>query len=122
MTTAYEARIGSNYRGYRDAADIARDVRADLKSAAKAALIPADIKVSVRCQKYAGGQSVDVYLSGWDRSRIWDIGPEGWKMTAEAKAVEGFVEKIRESYNRDNSDSMTDYFEVVYYGTTNWDY
>jgi hypothetical protein len=120
--TFYQARVGSNYKGWRDAAEIARDVRADLKAASKAGAIPADVKVSVRCEKYAGGQSVKVGLSGWERSRIWDIGSQGWKMTEEAQAVESFVEGIRESYNRDASDAMTDYFEVVYYGTTNWNY
>jgi len=58
------ARIGHKYEGWQDAAVIAKKVRADFKAAQKAGEFPADIKVSVRCHKYSGGQSVKATLSG----------------------------------------------------------
>lgn len=60
----YTRRLGSKYNGWQDAAVIARQVRADVKAAQKAGDLPSDLKVSVRCRKYAGGQAVDVTLSG----------------------------------------------------------
>jgi hypothetical protein len=42
-------------------------------------------------------------------------------MTGEAKAVYEKVDSIVNAYNRDNSDIMTDYFDVDYYGTVQLD-
>ena len=112
---------GSKYAGYQDAALIAKQVRADIKQAQKTGLIPTDLKVSVRCDKYSMGQSVNVSLTGWSNERVWNIDTEGFRaMTPEAKAVTTQIDQIRNAYNRDNSDPMTDYYEVVYYGVTQW--
>lgn len=121
-----EARVGSKFRGYRDAASISSDVRSDLKKAVKDGSLPADVKASVRSDKYAGGQAVNVKLTGWEPERVWHrdtdgFGMENWTYTPEAKAVADRVEALRESYNRDASDSQQDYFDVTYYGGTSWD-
>lgn len=113
------AREGSKYTGYRDAALIAKDIRADIKAAKSAGEIPADVKVSVRCEKYSGGQSVRVTLSGWEPERVRD--GEGY-LTWEADMVRRRIEAMREAYNRDASDPMTDYYDVTYYGSTDWDW
>lgn len=119
--TMREALVGSKWTGeYRPAREIAADIRRDLKEAKKNGTIPSDIKISVRCQNYAGGRAVDVTLSGWDKSRIRT--ENNWNMTTEANAVQRKVESIREAYNRDASDAMVDYWDVDYYGTTQWDY
>jgi hypothetical protein len=117
------ARIGHKYEGWQDAAVIAKKVRADFKAAQKAGEFPADIKVSVRCRKFAGGQSVDVQLSGWAKDRVSSFGEEGWRqMSPEAKEVRFHAQAIAEAYNKDESDSMVDYFRVVYYSNAEWDY
>jgi hypothetical protein len=116
--TAPAARTGANWTpGFRKGSEIAADIRRDLKAAQKAGDIPADVKVSVRTRTYAGGRAIDVTLTGWDRERIYTT---DWFMTPEAQAVRQTVETIRESYNRDASDSMVDYFDVDYYGSTDW--
>jgi hypothetical protein len=42
-------------------------------------------------------------------------------MTPEARAIYDKVDSITNAYNRDNSDIMTDYFDVDYYGTVTFD-
>ena len=119
-----EARVGSKWTsGYRPRKEIAAAIRADIKAAKKAGDLPADLKVSVRTDNYAGGGAIRVTLSGWDSERVYS--PEGdgyFDMTNEAKNVMHRVEALRGAYNRDASDPMVDYFEVDYYGSTDWDY
>jgi hypothetical protein len=113
---------GSKYTGYQDAALIAKAIRADIKQAQKDGLIPTDVKISVRCEKYSMGQSVNARITGWTADQVWSWTADGYRaLTPAAKAIKDRVEQIREDYNRNNSDPMTDYYEVTYYGTTDWD-
>lgn len=123
MTTyvSPEPRVGSKFTGWIDAAVAAKKIRQDVKDAKRDGIIPVDVKVSVRTRKYAGGQAVDVHLSGWNPEAVWYRGTYGPEMSNAAARVEKAVERIRGSYNRDASDSMVDYFDVTYYGTTQWD-
>jgi hypothetical protein len=122
--TMPEPRVGHKWTsGYRPLKEIAADIRADIKAAKKTGDLPKDLKVSVRTDTYAGGGAIRVKLSGWDSERVYS--PEGdgyFDMTEEAKNTMHQVEAIRRAYNRDASDSMVDYFDVTYYGTTDWDY
>lgn len=126
--TMPEPRIGENWTSdYRPLKEIAADIRADIKKAKKYGHLPADLKVSVRTHMGSTAGAIDVTLSGWDADRVWEMQDDpmwgrGYGLTAEAHAAEKRVEAIRESYNRDASDSMVDYFEVTYYGSTNWDW
>lgn len=116
-----EPRVGSRYTGWIDAAQAAKQIRTDIKQAKGDGRIPGDVKVSVRCRKYAGGQAVDVALSGWNSEAVWYVEPNGHtEMSTAAKRVISAVEQIRGAYNRDASDAMTDYYDVTYYGTTSW--
>lgn len=122
--TAPAPRLGSKYAGWQDAAAIARQIRADLKAAQRAGDLPDDMTIRVRCHKYAGGQAVDVVLSGWTADRVIadhesGIGYRG--MSHEAARIRRVVDGYREAYNRDASDSMVDYYDVLYYGSTEWD-
>ena len=115
------ARVGAKYTGWIDAAIAAKEIRKDIKSAQKNGQIPVDVKVSVKTRKYAGGQAIDVVLTGWNSEAVW--GPcveERSGMTYAAKRVWDKIEEIRSAFNRNDSDLMTDYFDVVYYGTTKW--
>lgn len=125
MSTGYkypDPVVGSRYTGWVDAAEVAKRVRADIKQAKADGTLPKHVKTSVRCRKYAGGQAVDVTLSGWTTSDVWTTTPDGYStQTADASQVLVAVEKMRSAYNRNASDPMTDYYDVTYYGTTQWD-
>jgi hypothetical protein len=126
--TMPEPRVGDNWTDtYRPLKDIAADIRANIKAAKKAGDLPADLKVSVRTDLYAGGGAIRVTLSGWTTEQVWTTETDavygwGYTLTHDAARVQGHVEQIRRSYNRDASDSMVDYFDVTYYGSTEWDW
>jgi len=123
-----EATIGSKWTNdYRPLKDIAADIRADIKAAKKAGQLPADIKTSVRTDLYAGGGAIRITLSGWTTEKVWTIEDDafygrGYAPTPEAAQAQETIETIRRSYNRDACDSMVDYFEMTYYGSTDWDW
>ena len=110
-------RVGSKYAGYVDAAKVAKMVRADIKAAKTNGDLPNDIKTSVRTRKYAGGQAVDVTITGWNAEAVW--APDHTLTTA-ARYVQRTIETIRSAYNRNASDPMVDYYDVTYYGGTDW--
>jgi hypothetical protein len=122
--TMREARVGSKWASnYRPLKDIAADIRADVKAAKQAGDLPKDLKVSVRTDLYAGGGAIRVTLSGWSSDQVYDKDGDGYfDMTDAANRVRNQIEAIRGAYNRDASDAMVDYFDVTYYGSTDWDY
>lgn len=144
MTRAY----GSKYDGnYRNAADIAKDMRADIKALQQRGQLPRDLKVSVTVDNYSMGRSIDMRCPY--RAAHWvrcigivpgseDIDSEGAMSTArgcpdpqhqwssdyqhdvlsiEGQRVRALLAGIHGVYNYDGSDVMTDYFDVNYYGT-----
>lgn len=116
-----EPTVGDRYTGWIDAAQVSKNVRAEIAQAKKTGDLPKTVKASVRCQKYAGGQSVSVKLSGLTRDEVWTVEANGDShMTPQAKAILHKVEAMRNAYNRDASDPMTDYYNVTYYGSTDW--
>lgn len=119
-----EARVGDKWTSdYRPTKNIAADIRADIKAAKKAGELPADLKASVKTRLFAGGSAIDVSLSGWTMTMVYALSEDGYmKQTPAAQEVLRKVEAIRGAYNRNASDSMVDYFEVTYYGSTNWDW
>ena len=119
-----------------DVAEIAKRMRADIKALGLAA----GIKTSVRTRRYSGGQAIDINITAL---------PEGFPILCDATAswykqfpgrehdAPGYMdnqrsdelrtlirqlERIHGSYNRDNSDSMTDYFDVRFYGSVSLDW
>lgn len=121
---------GSKYTGYQPAADVAKKVRADFKAAQAAGEIPADIKFSVVSDYFSGGQAVRVTIQGRPESEVYYQEtvsyPAGFdrserRMHPEAKTIEEKVRKIANTYNRDRSDSMVDYFDVMYYCDVSWE-
>ena len=102
-----------------DIKDIAKLVRADIKATVKANNLPQG-KYSVTISRYAGGQSMSVYVS--DTQLIIDnpeynymTHPGSERYTPEAQAMRKTVQEIANAYNFDDCDSMTDYFHVNYY-------
>jgi hypothetical protein len=116
---------GPRYRDlgrYPSAAEIAKAIRADVKAAQKAGDLPAGITVSVRARNFAGGCAVDLSVTaGLDDAFLYGPGPREpftRAYTDAAKDLRTRLETIREAYNHDGSDSMTDHYDVRYYGAT----
>lgn len=115
---------GTRYTGYKPATEIAKLIRAEIADAKKNGALPKDIKVSVRSSSFAGGQAIDVTLSGLPKNEIW-VFDELYKtnvLTDKAEQIQNFVEAIRADWNLDRSDAQVDYFDVMYYGSTQWDW
>ncbi len=110
---------GSKYTGYRNASEICKDIRADLKEATEAGYLPAGLSYSVTNEKYAGGQSVRVSIQGVsDADREHPTEVDRWdrpKNRAEADELQSRVEAIMDAYNRSDIDSMSDYFNISYH-------
>lgn len=111
---------GSKYTGYRDASEICKDIRAELKAATDANYLPAGLKYSVTNDKYSGGQSISVVIQGiTDEERLdpTELDHHGQpKPLKEATELQKRVEAITNAYNRTDIDSQSDYFNVAYWG------
>jgi hypothetical protein len=127
-------RRGSKFDRGLDVVEIAKRVRKELKSAD----LPVGLKWSVTIKRFSGGQSIDVALTEWPRSipafnpeyiRVRLDHPDDWYLDEHRRGFQGtrstelkraleVAEQILQAYNRDNSDSMSDYFDVHFYGHT----
>lgn len=122
-----------------DVTDIAKAMRADIKAAVRAGLLPAG-KYQVRTHRYAGGQSIDIAATipgAWIdcQGQRYYTAVDGvprmdtctycedfpWQshrsLTEDAAVALMTLERIHGAYNYDNSDTITDYFDRRYYGT-----
>lgn len=132
MSAQYERTYGEKYDPNEyDASKIAKRIRVDLKAA-----FPG-VTFWVRTNKFSMGQSIDVYVDypgvvrcpecqGQRTSWTYE-GQHGqlcqtcatWAggIHPDANAMADKVKQIHGAYNHDGSDTMTDYFDVKYYGT-----
>lgn len=112
---------GANYTGYRDATEICKDIREELKKATAANYLPAGLKYSVTNDKYSGGQAIHVSIQGVsdaDRLDPTELDHRGdYATRAEAKELRARVEAITNAWNRTDIDSMSDYYNVAYSGS-----
>jgi hypothetical protein len=129
---------GAKYEATRDLdiKEIAKRMRDDIKALD---LDPA-IKVSVKIQRYSGGQSIDIRVTALpldfpvmsEKGASWQKqfpskehrAPFHWAdgKSDEIKELITRLSRIHGAYNRDNSDSMSDYFCVRYYGNAELDW
>lgn len=115
----------------RSTKEIAALVRADIKAALAAGELPKGLKVSVRYESFSGGSAIRVNVTALpegfevfdlDTLRAQRAQPYDWqtarlpRYTAEAQALLAALTRIGKAYHRNNSDAMTDYFDVNYYG------
>jgi hypothetical protein len=111
---------GAKYTGYRNATDICKDIRADLKAATEANYLPAGLKYSVTNDKYSGGQSITVTVQGVsdeDQKDPTELDVHGdYAKRKEANELQERVDAITNAYNRTDIDSQSDYFNVAYWG------
>lgn len=111
-----------------DIAVVAKLVRADIKAAVVKGELPA-AKYAVKIARYAGGESLDIRASGFAFPVLCEasfILPDGASFlerpygapyhSPEATKVVATLEAIRNSYNYDRSDSMTDHFDYRFGG------
>jgi hypothetical protein len=121
---------GSKFDGSLDVAEIAKRLRREIREAIKAGTLPKGLKTSVTIDRFAGGQSCDIRIKAlpfpllnpdWRRSRP----ASGLDLyTGQARDVLDELSRMLGAYNRDNSDSQTDYFDVHFYGHVgvHWEY
>lgn len=132
---------GTKYDATRDLplTEVCKRIRQDIKDAIAGGRLP-KVKVSVRKRDYRAvtlmvtevPDSFRLYDSeylAWARDNpsddkygngpYYDYGMphRGQRMTAEYENVLEVLTEIAQAYNRDNSDSMTDYFDVRFYKT-----
>ncbi|WP_142850693.1 hypothetical protein [Telmatospirillum sp. J64-1] len=119
--------------------EIAARIRADIKEAQKAGKIDKGVKVSVRTSTYSGGGSIDLTVTALPESfRLWSPEYVAWvqenphdpyppfaytdQRSGEYNALMETLRSIQQAYNRDNSDSMSDYFDCRFYGDVSLDW
>lgn len=95
------ALVGPKWKSGQSLKDIASGVRQDVK----AVKLPAGVKLGVRMRD---GLAIQVDIKGF----------KGDQQGPEAKALRAQLESIRRAYNRSDTDSMVDYFDETYYGST----
>lgn len=113
--------VGSKYAGkFQPAAEIAKSIRADLKAAQAMDALPDGVAFGVTSRNFAGGQSVSVQikkLADQDTTVVNDkTNYVTERSSAEGESLEKPVQAILNAYQRDNSDSQRDHFEVQFYG------
>lgn len=116
----YAPTVGSKYTGYRPAAEIAKDVRNDLKEAQKAGYLPKHLTFSVTRDYYSGGQAVRVQIQGVEDSQQFsgeNIGGRFGNLTPEAVELRKRVDGIASAYNSSCIRGEIDYFNTMYYAT-----
>ena len=148
MTTSnqYERSYGYKYHeapAYSSAARIAKLIRAEIKVAVAEGLLPgAPVKYSVTSESYSGGQSISVTVKNWAGAWVVCDGGQGCRdvwcvnrndpayahgaqehkvLSEDAAAARVTLERIHNGFNHDGSDSQTDYFDVRYYGTVQFE-
>ncbi len=118
--------------------ELAGRIRADIKTAQKNGAIPAGGGVSVRKRSYSGGFAIDVRVTSLPAGfKVWNAAYllheqrtaagfyEHWhneRHSPQWRALAEVLGEIHSAYNRDNSDSMTDYFDRRYYGDVGLDW
>lgn len=128
---------GSKYDATRDLSlvEIAKRMREDIKLAIKAGQIPGGLKVAVRVRHH---NAIDMRVTAAPAGMtLWNpaflrwldedqrssrfIPFNGDRYAPAFNVVMDALKSIRSAYNRDNSDSMSDYFDVRYYGDVGMD-
>lgn len=116
-TDIYAPTVGSKYTGYRDVADVAKDVRKDLKEAQAKGYLPPHLTFSVTVDKYSMGQSLRTEIRGVTDEQQYTYDEQGRadRATPEAIALQKRVSAIAGAYNSSVSRGEIDYFQHMYY-------
>lgn len=136
----YERVFGPKYEETKhlghDYSAIAKLIRADIKEAIRLGMLPGTpADYSIRSSSYSGGGSIEVTIlfpelwvtctgttpgESYGCGNQFCVGQGGTEehkvLSAEGRNIKKLVEWLHGRYNYDGSDSMTDYFDVRYYG------
>ena len=94
-----------------DVKEIAKEIRKDLKHT-----FEKEFKFSVRSKKYSGGQSINIDIKKAPEYACYiDTVSYRDPRTYVKPYVVKQIKEIVEHYNYDNSNAMTDYFDVGFY-------
>lgn len=135
----YERRYGTQYEATKNMTtkEVAAHLRRVIKQAAKDGLLHGEYKYSVRLSRSTWSSCIDVYIivpdaviaerdayeaqGGKPRyhhaDRLWFDTPAQYATLSTLAETEAALNELRSSYNYDGSDSMTDYFDVRFYGS-----
>lgn len=117
---------GKFYEHDLDVKEIAKRMRQAIK-----AELP-EVKAKVQIRRYSGGQAVDIHVDSasfdcdpiipmqqWYEENDMQGFRRPWKENYNATMVQAMVKlkEIHGRWNYDNSDIMSDYFDVNYYGS-----
>jgi hypothetical protein len=110
-----EEKVGRKYDEKLDVKDIAKNIRAQLRKE-----FP-KVRVSVRIDRYSGGQSIDVFIidAGFNpinpawRPNDYSENPSS-RYTPAGSALLDRIQRIVDQYNYDSSDSTIDLYDVNY--------
>lgn len=119
-TVVYTTTTGSKYTGFRPVAEVAKDIRMDLKDAVDAGYLPDGLDFRVNCDKaFAGGQALSVTVRGMTDKKLFRDDPVSWDGGRRYSATTGEtlqrVEAIAGAYSEDITEPQTDYANVMYY-------
>jgi hypothetical protein len=126
----YERVYGSKIKSgdpYVRTADIAKAMRADIKAAIATGELPGKFTYSVRIEEYSMGRSIDISIQDHPDPYIEEqlddqFGKRQFhRLRSELEPVLWKVKGIWQAYNYDGSDSMTDYFDVDFYGSVGFE-
>lgn len=113
---------GTKYDSKLDVAEIAKRLRTEIREAVKTGVLP-KLKCSVRIDRYSMGQSIDVTVTEYDGpvlnpnyDRMSALEDNRHEYLPEIRAAVAKIQAMMDAYNYDNSDTMTDYFDVNFYG------
>lgn len=102
---------------YHDAAQVAADIRKQMKAAVEWGALPAKYEYGATSDKFSGGQAVRIRVSGMRDADHFAERQEGFAygQSAKARELEAALETIGNQWNTDASDTQSDYFDVTYY-------
>lgn len=115
--------IGGRHESGRDITEIAKDVRGDIKRAKEDGWLREDLSFSVRTERFSGGRALRVQVKGMSDDERLAYAPEIYNrwfnprggLSEEAAQTQERVETIIDQYNRDESNSQVDYFNIDFH-------
>ncbi|MFE6967196.1 hypothetical protein ACFVAJ_19030 [Agromyces sp. NPDC057679] len=116
----YPTRFGAKYTEWRSVTEISKDLRKDFELARRAGVFPPHLTISVRSEKYSGGQSINVTVDGLTDAEIYTEDPRypgERRYTELVGKMKDRLERITKQYNRSRTNSMVDYFDESYYSS-----
>lgn len=134
--TGYKT-VGAKYQSGRDVADIAKDLRAEIKALVKANILPQGT-YSVTISRYSGGRSIDIKVTEFEfpilnperiaheRQYPHEFLPTNHTYyplySKIARMTLDQLNAMLNAHRFDDSDGMIDYFHTNFYGNASFDW